>query len=143
MKKLCVAVLAAVLVSGVCWAGDAKIIFRDYNPLDLFSSQTTKDPGVGAFSMGVCSWTDDVNTFEGGVYWDFKYVMLFDEKLNLGAGMIFKPPRGTGLMDLVLETSVTSHWLDCLEVGAYYCPFWGLTRYSDPYGAMVGYYWKF
>jgi hypothetical protein len=114
-----------------------KMLFRDYS--------ITEAPGVGALSAGVASWTDEDNDFDVGGYLDLKFLMLFEEKMNIGVGMVVKSPHADAhyRMDVRLETSLTSHWFDCVEVGAWYAPFWSLAGKDDPYGLMVGYYWKF
>lgn len=141
MKRLGMMV-AAVLMASWTWAADVaksphKMLFRDYS--------VTEAPGVGALSVGVASWTDEDNAFGVGGYFDFKAFMLFDEKLNFGVGMVVKSPPADAhyRLDARLETSLTSHWFDCIEVGAWYAPFWSLAGKDDPYGLMVGYYWKF
>ena len=143
MKKI-LAVLVAMLVASVVVAVEpqktVKLLFKDYG-------LTNEGEGIGALSVGLCSWTDDENDFAICGYWDCKFLMLWDEKLNFGAGMAVRPYHHLIFDHLALdprvETSVTTHLFNCLEIGAYYAPFWGLTRYSDPYGLMVGYYWKF
>ena len=139
MRSLMAFAVLAVLASWT-WSAEPvknKMLFRDYS--------LTEAPGVGALSAGVASWTDSDEDFAVGVYGDFKAFMLFDEKLNFGIGMVLKAPPAYAhyRMDMRMETSVTSHWFDCLEVGAWWAPFWTLAGKDDPYGLLVGYYWKF
>lgn len=143
MKKL-VAMLAVIGMASYGWAAETnktvKILFRDYGVTD------TK--GVGALSLGVCSWTDKNDDFAVGGYFDVKFLMLWGEKLNFGAGMAIRPYHHIKFDHLAIdprvETSVTTHLFNCLEIGAYYAPFWGLdSRSDDPWGLLAGYYFKF
>ena len=140
MKKL-MAMLAVIVMASYGWAAETnktvKMLFRDYGVTD------TK--GVGALSLGACSWTDKDDDFVVGVYGDFKLIMLWDEKVNLGIGFVAKSPPDDAhyRMDLRMETSLTTHWFDCLELGVWYAPFWGTIKDDDPWGLMAGYYWKF
>ena len=144
MKRI-LAVLVIVLVAFVVSAAESqktvKLLFKDYG-------LTNQGEGVGALSAGLCSWTEKGETdFSAAGYWDFKYLMLWEEKLNFGFGLAVRPCHHVTFdklaLDPRLETSVTTHLFNCLELGAYYCPFWGLSRYNDPFGLMVGYYLKF
>jgi len=145
MKRM-LAVLVIVLMASVVAASETqspktvKLLFRDYE-------LTNQGEGIGAFSLGVCSWTDDENSFSGCGYFDLKFLMLWEEKLNFGVGMAIRPYHHVTFDKLAIDprimTSVTTHLANCIEIGAYYAPFWGLTRYSDPYGLMAGYFWKF
>jgi len=132
MKRL-LAVLMTVLLAGWCWADGIKIAFRDYS---------LTDPGIGVLSFGVGSWTDKDSEFDIGGYFDFKFIQLFEEKLNFGIGFIAKPADERPV-DLRMETSLTTHWFDCLELGAWWAPFWGCLDMDDPWGLMAGYYLKF
>ena len=129
-----VLVFAVVLFASVCLAESPhKMMFRDYT--------VTEVQKVGAFSVGVVSWSDS-DGFTIGCYGDVKVIMLWDEKLNFGGGTVVKPSR-EHKVDLRLEVSASTHWFDCLELGVWYAPFWGLMGNDDPYGLLAGYYFKF
>jgi hypothetical protein len=143
MKKLLAMLMIVVMASVVADAQSqktVKLLFKDYG-------LTNQEEGMGYLSVGACSWTDDENDFAVCGYWDVKLLMLWEEKLNLGAGMAIRPYHSLTFDKLAIDprvmTSVTTHLFNHLELGVYYAPFWGLTKYSDPYGVMAGYYWKF
>ena len=107
-----------------------KLAFRDYLPTD---------PGQGALSLGVNTWTDANTSMSEGLYGDFKFLMLWHERLNIGIGAVSKVDD----FEIRIHTSVTTHVFDCVEVGAYYAPFWGAAGNDDPFGFLLGYYFKF
>lgn len=139
MKKL--SLLAALLVTtSTLFAAEpstTKMLFRDYSVKETV--------GVGGLSVGAASWTDEDNDFGVGGYFDVKFLMLWDELLNFGVGMVAKPPPEDAhyRLDVRLETSVSTHLFKYLEVGAWWAPFWGLVKEQDPYGIMIGYVFKF
>lgn len=136
-RRMLIAILALLALPALAEPSTTKLLYRDYGVTDSHK--------VGALSMGVASWTDDDNDFGVGGYFDFKGIMLWDELLNLGIGFVAKPPPADAhyRLDLRLETSVSTHLFNCLELGVWYAPFWGLAGKDDPYGVMVGYVFKF
>jgi hypothetical protein len=133
-----IAILALLALPVLAEPSTTKLLFRDYGLTEVHK--------VGALSFGACSWSDSDEDFALGGYLDFKFLMLLEEKLNVGVGIIAKPPAASAEHngpDVRLETSVTSHWFNFLEVGVYYSPFWGLAGKDDPWGLMAGVYLKF
>ena len=141
MKRVLVALVMILVASCVTAAEPSKtvrILFKDYGI-------TNEGEGIGALSLGLCTWTDKENDFALAGYGDFKFIMLWDEKVNVGIGFAAKSPPDDAhyRMDLRMEASLTTHLFDCLELGAWYAPFWGLADKDDPWGFMAGYYFKF
>ena len=130
-KTLCLSVLIMLVSVISSYAADSyKLLFKDYS---IYSNYERP------LAVGVCSWTSEDDPLAAGGYFDLAFISLFDDYFRLGAGMIVAPNTSDKLR---LETSITTRF-DWLEIGVYYCPFWGLTRYSDPYGVMIGYCIKF
>jgi hypothetical protein len=139
MKKALMVLLMVVGLVSVSQAAEAKAVktvklaFRDYG---LY------DQDVRPITFGICTWTDSETSCDIAGYLDVTVISLLNDKLRFGAGVLARA-GDFNAVDFKMETSVTTRLFDWLEVGAYYCPFWGLANEKfndDPaYGLMVGY----
>jgi len=91
-------------------------------------------------SIGICSYSESAHPLAAAAYFNFCPLTFFDDHLRIGVGMLGGYDDGDVLFKL--HTSVSTRIFDSLEVGVWYAPFWGLSRYEDPYGVMVGYVFK-
>ena len=137
MRKI-LTVIVLLVFAGMASAAEAKpfkLAFRDYK---------MDDQELRPISFGICTWTDSETSCDVAGYFDIALVSMLSDRLRLGVGIMGKPDDFY-LLNVKMETSVTVR-LDWLEVGVYYCPFWGLASEKfgdDPaYGIMVGYAFK-
>lgn len=132
MKKLLVGLVILLALSGVSKAGETRMMFRDYSPLDFVGSP---------LGVGYASWTDSDEDFASGVYGQIALISWRDKvRLNFGAVASWKDSKDR--VELRPHTSISTLIpignFD-LEIGGYYAPFWGLEpRTDDPYGVMIG-----
>ena len=130
MKRLLV-ILSWVVIAFSCFAEESnfKIVFKDY---------TFSDPNVKALALGICTWTDNDYECAVGGYLNFNFVSLLNDRLRLGTGFVVIPGDETKL-EIRLDTSLTIKLFNYIEVGTYWCPFWGTMGKDDPFGLLLGY----
>ena len=131
MKLVLAALLGLFFVSN-CLAeeSDVKIIFRDFN---LISNSTVK-----AFSVALCSWTDEDYDCSLAGYLNFNFISLFKDRIRFAAGFVGMPAKDH-VAEIRLDTALTVRIFDNFELGSYWCPFWGLAGKEDPFGLMIGF----
>ena len=136
MKKIMTAIVLlciGLLSANATENKSVKLAFKDYS---------ITDQELRPMSIGLCTWSDSETSCDVAGYFDIAIISMFNDRLRLGTGLIGKPRDDSHWMDIKMETSITTRF-DWFEVGAYYCPFWGLAdkKYADDpaYGIMIGY----
>jgi hypothetical protein len=130
MKQILIFLLFVFLAT-FCFAEEStvKFIFRDYNLYDA---------NIKALSIGVCTWTDNDYECAIGGYLNFNFISLLKDQLRFGGGFV-AIPGDERAFEIRLDTSLTTRIFDFIEVGAYWCPFWGMIGKDDPFGLLIGY----